>query len=219
MSVRMMSRVWADQTCRPLEKLVLLAFADFCDDAGYCWPKVPAVAKKTGLSVRQVQRILARYKSSGTISVQVASGRGHASRYKLNLEKGDSQSPRQKRVTGAAERVTGEKQKGDWLGNAIKEEPSGTVIEPSVLFEVRIPTVHPEEQKQHPLSQRELYAERLNCPPQQNCELCGGLGLRPAIEHGMERARPCQCRSANQLLSETHIAPQFGKNGPRGQNL
>ena len=54
---------------KPNVKLVLMALADACDDEGYCWPSVPALARKTSLDHCRVQRILNQPKAGGLIRV------------------------------------------------------------------------------------------------------------------------------------------------------
>lgn len=192
-----MAKIWANGSYGPLEKLVLLALADWINPAtGYCWPKVATIAKKTGLSTRQVQRIISKLKRDGTISVEPGSGRGHASRYRLHL-KADSQSPQKKGVTVEAERVTGEEQKGDWLGTAIKEDTLGFVKDPPAAALFKIPEAHPEKQLQPPPSENKLIADRLQHSPDPNCQICGGMGRVSVNRFGNRTTIPCQCRSPN----------------------
>ncbi len=54
---------------KPNVKFVFMALADACDDEGYCWPSVPALARKTSLDDRSVQRILNQLKAGGLIRV------------------------------------------------------------------------------------------------------------------------------------------------------
>ena len=55
---------------KPSGKFVLLALADASDDAGYCWPSIPTLAKKTCLDPRSVQRILNQLKAQGFLRVE-----------------------------------------------------------------------------------------------------------------------------------------------------
>ncbi|MHB8348690.1 MAG: helix-turn-helix domain-containing protein [Acidiferrobacterales bacterium] len=64
MSITALSWAWGLRL-NPNVKLVLMAWADACDDDGYCWPRVPALARKTSLNDRSVQRILNQLKAGG----------------------------------------------------------------------------------------------------------------------------------------------------------
>jgi hypothetical protein len=66
MSIHYMSRV-LDLPLPPAEKLVLLAFADFADNTGYCFPSVPTVAVRASISVRGLQRIVSKLEAKGLL--------------------------------------------------------------------------------------------------------------------------------------------------------
>ena len=70
-----MSAVW-DLELPPSEKLVLLALADWAHDDGRCWPSIAAVAKKSGVSERTVQRTLRDAEKSGLIKRTETRGKG-----------------------------------------------------------------------------------------------------------------------------------------------
>ena len=79
---------------KPNVKLVLMALADACDDEGYCWPSVPALARKTSLDDCSVQRILNQPKAGGLIRVaprfrQDCSPNGNGHRLALNHSAGE----------------------------------------------------------------------------------------------------------------------------------
>lgn len=68
MSVRVTTAVWKlDQPVAP--KLILLAFADYADDEGLCWPAISAIALRVKLSVRQVRRHVAVLRREGQLLV------------------------------------------------------------------------------------------------------------------------------------------------------
>ncbi len=81
MSVRVMSAVW-DLALPPSEKLVLLALADWAHDDGRCWPSIKAVAEKSGVSERTVQRMLREAEKNGLIERKEVVGKG--CEYRLN---------------------------------------------------------------------------------------------------------------------------------------
>jgi hypothetical protein len=83
LSVRMLSAVWE---CAPYEGgalLVLLALADYANEEGECW-----------LSARQTHNILRQFKIDGVISWLHRGGRGKSNRYKLEIKKLKSISPK-----------------------------------------------------------------------------------------------------------------------------
>lgn len=63
-----------DSDVPPTERLVLLALADAANDTGRCWPSVPTLMKKTGLSERTVQRSLSELESMGWVSKGLRNG-------------------------------------------------------------------------------------------------------------------------------------------------
>lgn len=64
-----MNLVWALKL-KPIEKLLLMALADNCNDAGTCWPSVKTLAKKVSVDKRTVQRTLKLLTSKGFIRIQ-----------------------------------------------------------------------------------------------------------------------------------------------------
>ena len=87
MSIRQMTAVWSDAPYDGGALIVMLALADWADDVGYCFPKVPAIAKKSRLTERQVHNILRAFRRDGTLSVDRGGGRGVPNRYYINPEK------------------------------------------------------------------------------------------------------------------------------------
>ena len=75
MSVRLMTAVW-DLPLQPSEKLVLLALADWAHDDGRCWPSIKAVADKSGVSERTVQRTLREAEKNGLLERTENKGKG-----------------------------------------------------------------------------------------------------------------------------------------------
>lgn len=81
MSITCMNRVWACPTQSGTKKLLLLALADRADDDGFCWPGVASLAQRTGVSERQVQRMLRKLEADGEIFVKVNVGRYYTNQY------------------------------------------------------------------------------------------------------------------------------------------
>lgn len=69
LSIRIMSEVWAFATQKGSKLLLLLAIADFADDHGRAFPSVPTLAKKTRLSVRNVQYMLKALEDEGALKI------------------------------------------------------------------------------------------------------------------------------------------------------
>jgi hypothetical protein len=151
MSVKVMAQVW-ELDLPHAEKFVLLAMADHADhDGGNVHPAVATVARKTGYSDRQVQRIIDALEAKGllrpdggsvggrgkTVVYRIATGRGDAPAEKGDIlsdvpEKGDILT-----VKGDicdSERVTSTTIKGDICDSAYRTRPRKTEpsIEPSI---------------------------------------------------------------------------------------
>lgn len=82
MSVRIMSAIWEMGQLSPTEKLVLLALADWSNDAGECWPSIARVAEKTGVGTRTVQRAIRKAEKEGIVKRDEVLGKGN--RYTIN---------------------------------------------------------------------------------------------------------------------------------------
>jgi hypothetical protein len=76
-----MTRVWDHAQAEGGALLALLALADFTDDEGYCWPKVPEIARKARLSERGTYDVLASLEATGEIARFAGGGRGRAATY------------------------------------------------------------------------------------------------------------------------------------------
>jgi hypothetical protein len=98
------------------QKIILLAYADHCDDRGLCHPSLDLVAWKTGYSRRQIQRVSRELRAKGLVEILGGgNGRGDPYRVRVRTEKGDRLSPL------PLERVTSATKKGDV---AMSPEPS-----------------------------------------------------------------------------------------------
>lgn len=82
MSVRKMAEVWENSRSVKGDPLViLLALADWANDEGVCWPKIPTIAMKTRCSDRGVREIIRQLEEDGFLWVERGGGRGKTSRY------------------------------------------------------------------------------------------------------------------------------------------
>lgn len=91
MGLRWYKQVWADKRlCGKAAsyKLVMLALAEYADDeTGQCWPGIDLLCEMTGLSDRQIQRVLNDLMSDGYINIERVHGRSKSNTYTL---KGDA---------------------------------------------------------------------------------------------------------------------------------
>ncbi|MBI4524803.1 MAG: helix-turn-helix domain-containing protein [Deltaproteobacteria bacterium] len=86
MSIKVMSRVWAQSTRKDGELLVMLALADFANDGGESWPKIPTLAQKARLTERQTRRVLNTLEAAGEIRrVRSNGGRHRPNHYFISL--------------------------------------------------------------------------------------------------------------------------------------
>lgn len=84
MSISATNAVWKMGALKPIEKLVLLALADYADADGACWPSVRLLAKKTAISERAIQenvKVLAMRKVIKIEARSAESGRTTSNRY------------------------------------------------------------------------------------------------------------------------------------------
>jgi len=96
MGLRWYKHVWAD--IRLGEKaasyrLTMLALAEYADDAtGQCWPGIALLSDMTGLSERQVQRVLRDLETDGFIAIEQVHGRAKNNTYTIIgcKQKGDT---------------------------------------------------------------------------------------------------------------------------------
>ena len=76
MSVRIMTRIWEMRKLSPVEKLSLLALADWANDDGLAWPSINQIADKTGCARRTVQKAFLRAEKEGILTRHQVTGRG-----------------------------------------------------------------------------------------------------------------------------------------------
>jgi hypothetical protein len=145
MSVKVTGMVW-DLVLESGEKLVLLAYADHAaHDGTRIWPSMATIARMTGYSERQVQRITHSLESKGVL---MANGRGPKGTKKWNIPivGGDIVSPCQD-VRGDIHDIKGvtfRPKRGDI---AMSPEPSLTVIKPSLTISSTENTISQANQK------------------------------------------------------------------------
>jgi hypothetical protein len=140
MSIRVMSWVWENGPQDPTERLVLLAVADFCDDAGRCFPAMASIAAKACLTERGARGVVRRLEADGWLAVSIGGGRGGANRYQINTRKvsaeggNPEQETRNDKPGMSFPPERGDTKPGTSLHktrNAGSAEPSLTIKEPS----------------------------------------------------------------------------------------
>ncbi len=81
-----MARVWAQSQRKDGELLVMLALADFANDAGKSWPSIPILGAKARLTERQTRRVLIKLEEAGEIRrVKSNGGRNRRNHYFITL--------------------------------------------------------------------------------------------------------------------------------------
>jgi hypothetical protein len=88
MSIRVMTAVWDRATeYAKGELLVLLALADWANDAGECWPSVPKIAQKSRLTERQTYKVLKQLQADGVITIRRGGGRGKFAVFQVRTDR------------------------------------------------------------------------------------------------------------------------------------
>lgn len=129
MSILIMSQVWEHSAQEGGALLVLLALADFANEAGESWPSLGTLGRKARLGERQTRYVLRALEEAGEIRVKVQGGPRGCNLYTVTLggqsSAGGHKLPGGKRLPGegAVERREG--------GQSDSPKPSGTIKEPS----------------------------------------------------------------------------------------
>ncbi len=87
MSIALMVKVWESELPTQTHKLVLLAFADYADEDGLCWPSIGRIALRSQISHRQVQRITSDLKSTGLLVVEDKASGHRTPTYRIRGDK------------------------------------------------------------------------------------------------------------------------------------
>lgn len=119
-----MSAVWELADLSQSETLVLLALADHANDDGLCWPSIAGLAQKARLERRATQYVMKRLEKRGLLQISRGTGKGHTSRYRLNLKGAENAPFQNKGCNQTTQRVHLEALKG---ATAIAPESSLTI--------------------------------------------------------------------------------------------
>ncbi len=72
-----------NQSVRGNVKFVALVLANYANEKGIAWPSMETLAKTTGLSKRQIQRILPQIEKAGLVKISTGGGRKRTHRYQF----------------------------------------------------------------------------------------------------------------------------------------
>jgi hypothetical protein len=182
LSIRITSAVWKNVSYGGGDLLVLLALADYADEAGKCWPNVRSIAEKARLGMRQTANIIAKLRNDGIIAVQPGGGRGVSSHYQFNLgtlqpNSLKQDSLKQDSVKYATETLQSSSENTAISSSAIRKNRHESSLEPSGGF-----------------SKSQFKGKPGD--PDPNCTRCGGTGKfyrkgAPQIE---SEGCACACR-------------------------
>ncbi len=239
MSIAIMSMIWKHSAYRGEKLLVLLALADWANDSGYCWPAIPAIAKKARITKRGAIRVLQHFVAAGVIEiVENGGGRGKTTVYRIKGEahagfhslkgergtpflrtrKGDPRSgfTGRKGDRGSSKRVTVEARKGDRGTSAIRKnhhEPSEK--QPSIYSprpsntEFKLETFDNEAFVE---IIRKLYVRGCNSPTGWNA-CCEAIDIEMKENPGWEREQ-----AAAFILERTAIVSDLMRSQPTDQH-
>lgn len=84
MSISLMTHVWDNYQQKGGRMLLMLALADYANDADQCWPSIDALSKKARLRVRQTQILLRTMADAGEISIAEGEGPHNVNRYTVH---------------------------------------------------------------------------------------------------------------------------------------
>lgn len=79
-----MANVWDNGPQKQGPLLVMLALADYANDAGECWPSIKSIAEKARMTERGVQRILRELEAEKWIETDHGNGRHGCNKYRIN---------------------------------------------------------------------------------------------------------------------------------------
>jgi hypothetical protein len=131
MSIKIMTKVWAESEQKGSALLLLLAIADHADDNGRAYPSVDALAEKIRMTPRNTQFLLRKIEQSGELIVEPNAGPRGCNVYTISI-RGEKFAG--EKFSGVKTSVVGgenQRQKGV---KGISPEPS---LEPSIESSVK----------------------------------------------------------------------------------
>jgi len=122
-----MSKVWDDGPAKQGSLLVMLALADYSNDAGECWPSIKSIAHKARMTERGVQKILRNLEAENWLEIDTGNGRHGCNNYRINPERRNTPEQGSPRTS-----ITETPNVDAETPNVGTPEPSLTINEPSV---------------------------------------------------------------------------------------
>jgi hypothetical protein len=165
-------RAWAAPCQTPSQRVLLLALADFANDAGLCYPSQRTLAAASLLSDRHVRRVTAELSAAGLVTV-TPHGKAHA--YQLSLSP-VQRTPRPPDTVSAAA-----------MTSAISPDTTSAMTAPHRTFASKIPdnrTPCPDTMSAQPSG------EPLREPPDSDAGAHAREGAAPAGAPGPEPLTP-----------------------------
>ena len=130
MSIKFISKLWETGPEKQSHLLILLALADFANDAGECWPSMATVARKARMTERGARKIVRQLETKGWLTIHTGGGRHGCNKYHLNLEQETgNDKPGTELPTEQNSLKPGTEQPK--TRNSRSAKPSGTIKEPS----------------------------------------------------------------------------------------
>lgn len=83
MSLPILRWVFGNTSVRGNVKLVTILLANYANEKGIAWPSVITLAQYTGLSPRQIQRILPEIERAGLVKISKGGGRKRTHRFQF----------------------------------------------------------------------------------------------------------------------------------------
>lgn len=101
-----MTSVWRHSKQKGSALLLLLSLADYADERGISYPSIGALARKTRMTERNVQKLLRQLETDGDLVIDANSGPYGANRYRLIIPGGGEKfsPPRRPKSGGGGER-------------------------------------------------------------------------------------------------------------------
>lgn len=131
MSVHVSKRVWEECPLSGNHLLVLLALAEFADDAGTCWPSQKTIAARARCTDRWVKRIIDSLNESGDIEIlSEGGGRGNPAKYRLSRYQKKGEDNSLNKQFGEFNSLNGGAVKGELQGLKANCPPTQAVVEP-----------------------------------------------------------------------------------------
>ena len=69
---RLTEMIWLRQVKNPSAKLILIALARYANKQGVCWPSIETLSGDTGISERQIMRIIKDLEATAIVAVHRA---------------------------------------------------------------------------------------------------------------------------------------------------